>query len=267
MSAILEETNVSIDYAENGAIAVSMFSANPEKYSLILMDVNMPEMDGYEATRRIRSLNMPKSKEIPIIAMTANVFKEDIEKCIASGMNNHTGKPVDASALFGLLDEYLNNSVENGVMTNVYELDYGIAWNDDLLTGNTLVDMQHQKIFERINDLIRACQDGSDIAKLGDTLEFLVDHTTRHCTDEEALQLEYKYPDYEHHKKEHEEFRITITNFTNKFKEGGSSAELSNDISKIMVRWLIKHIRREDEKMSKYIRSVITSGNEGNQEP
>jgi len=107
MSAILEETEVSVDYADNGRIAVSMFKDNPEKYSLILMDINMPEMDGYEATRIIRSLDLKRAKEIKIIAMTANVFREDIEKCLECGMNDHTGKPVDAAALFEILAKYL----------------------------------------------------------------------------------------------------------------------------------------------------------------
>ena len=110
ISAILEETNVSIDNAENGKIAVSMFSENPDKYSLILMDINMPEMNGYDATRAIRSLNFEKAKSIPIIAMTANVFREDVGKCIASGMNDHTGKPINTNTLFELLNKYLTNN-------------------------------------------------------------------------------------------------------------------------------------------------------------
>jgi len=108
MSAVLEETGVSIDFAENGKAAVSMFNESPEKYNLILMDINMPEMDGYEATRKIRSLDIPKAKDITIIAMTANVFKEDIERCLAAGMNDHTGKPIDANALFKVLNKYLS---------------------------------------------------------------------------------------------------------------------------------------------------------------
>ena len=107
MSAILEYSNVSIDFAENGKIAVSMFSENPDKYSLILMDIQMPEMDGYKATRALRSLDLARAKEIPIIAMTANVFREDIEKCFEAGMNAHTGKPVDSDALFDILQKYL----------------------------------------------------------------------------------------------------------------------------------------------------------------
>ena len=113
MSAILEETGILIDYAENGEIAVSLFNKAPEKYDLILMDVNMPEMDGYEATRSIRAFDLAWAREIPIVAMTANVFKEDIEKCIESGMDDHTGKPVDADALLGVLNRYLTRCVKD----------------------------------------------------------------------------------------------------------------------------------------------------------
>jgi len=104
---LLEPTGLVIDCADNGAEAVRMFSETPDEYDIIIMDVQMPVMDGYEATRRIRDFDIPKSKTIPIIAMTANVFREDIEKCLASGMNNHLGKPLDIGALLGLLNNYL----------------------------------------------------------------------------------------------------------------------------------------------------------------
>jgi len=106
--AILEETQVSIEFAQNGAQALSMFESNADRYSLIFMDIQMPEMDGYEATRRIRALDMAKAKAIPIIAMTANVFCEDVEKCLQAGMNDHIGKPVDTEELLTKLDNYLN---------------------------------------------------------------------------------------------------------------------------------------------------------------
>jgi len=107
ISAILEETRICVEYAEDGKKAISMFSENPGRYELVLMDINMPEMDGYEATRQIRSLDIAKAKSIPIIAMTANVFKEDIEKCISSGMNDHTGKPIDADELLDKIYQYI----------------------------------------------------------------------------------------------------------------------------------------------------------------
>ena len=107
VQSILEPTLLVIDFAENGVIAVRMFSESPEKYDMIFMDIQMPEMDGYEATRVIRSLDIQKAKDIPIIAMTANVFKEDVEKCIECGMNGHVGKPIDFDELIEQLQHYL----------------------------------------------------------------------------------------------------------------------------------------------------------------
>jgi len=107
LSTILEETGISIEFAQNGSSAVSMFQMHPDKYHLILMDVNMPEMDGYEATQAIRALEVEQSKKICIIAMTANVFREDIEKCLAAGMNDHIGKPIAPEALHEKLKKYL----------------------------------------------------------------------------------------------------------------------------------------------------------------
>jgi signal transduction histidine kinase/DNA-binding response OmpR family regulator len=105
--ALLEPTLIHIDCAENGLEALNMFAASPDRYDIILMDVQMPEMDGYEATRRIRGLSGQKSAEVPILAMTANVFIEDIEKCLQSGMNDHVGKPLDVNDLLSKLRKYL----------------------------------------------------------------------------------------------------------------------------------------------------------------
>jgi CheY-like chemotaxis protein len=71
------------------------------------MDVQMPEMDGYEATRTIRAMDTPKAKNIPIIAMTANAFKEDVEHCIEAGMNDHLAKPIDEKSVMEKITRYL----------------------------------------------------------------------------------------------------------------------------------------------------------------
>jgi len=105
--ALLEPTNLTVDCAENGAEAVHMFSEAPDKYGMIFMDVQMPEMDGLEATKAIRALDIPKAKTIPIIAMTANVFREDIEKCLEAGMQGHIGKPIDLNDVIRQLKQYL----------------------------------------------------------------------------------------------------------------------------------------------------------------
>jgi len=115
--SLLEPTQIEVDCAENGKEAVRMFTEAPDKYELIFMDVQMPEMDGYEATRHIRSLEAEmkkkapspeKTKGIPIIAMTANVFREDIERCIHAGMDSHIGKPLVFSDLLEKLNTYLS---------------------------------------------------------------------------------------------------------------------------------------------------------------
>ena len=105
--SILEETGINIQCAEDGEIAFSAFSANPDAFDIILMDVQMPVVDGLEATRRIRAMNLDKAKQIPIIAMTANVFKKDIDLCIESGMNSHLGKPISIEELMSTLKRYL----------------------------------------------------------------------------------------------------------------------------------------------------------------
>ena len=112
--ALLEPVRLQIDCAENGAEAVRMFSKAPQKYEMIFMDIQMPEMDGYEAARRIRALDLPNAKTIPIVAMTANVFREDVEKCLAAGMNDHIGKPLDIEEVLDRLCIWLPKESTRG---------------------------------------------------------------------------------------------------------------------------------------------------------
>ena len=256
MSAIFEETGISIDYAENGRIAVEKVSGNTGEYDLILMDVNMPVMDGYEATQLIRALGTEYAVAVPIIAMTAHVFKEDIERCLESGMNDHIGKPIEAYSLFGALNKYLTHTGEKIKMRDVHKLDQGIAWDDSLLTGNALVDIQRQKVFERFSDLVHSCEVGSETTNLSDIMMFLVNHTTRHLAAEEALLAEHGYPEFESHKQMHDGFRSTVSELEHRFKKNESSEELSKDVNKAIVRWLATHFRQEDKKICEYMRTV-----------
>ena len=105
--AMLEETGVTIDCAENGLEAVRLFAEQPTRFDLILMDIQMPEVDGLEATRRIRAMPLPQARAIPIVAMTANAFREDVEMCIDAGMDSHIAKPIDSSVLMATLERYL----------------------------------------------------------------------------------------------------------------------------------------------------------------
>jgi signal transduction histidine kinase/ActR/RegA family two-component response regulator len=105
--SLLEGTGISFDCAQNGMEAVEMVSAAPTQYDAILMDVQMPKMDGLEATRRIRAIPEQHLKTLPIIAMTAHVFKSDIDECLAAGMTDHIGKPLDFEDVFKKLQKYL----------------------------------------------------------------------------------------------------------------------------------------------------------------
>ena len=104
---LLEETGLTFDCAENGVEAVRLFEEDPTKYDLVFMDVQMPVMDGLDATRRIRAFDHPNAQKVPIIAMTANVFRDDIEKCLAAGMDAHVGKPLSIDDVLEKLQKYI----------------------------------------------------------------------------------------------------------------------------------------------------------------
>jgi signal transduction histidine kinase/CheY-like chemotaxis protein len=125
--ALLEPLGLKIIEAEDGQKAFDLFRADPDSYDLVFMDIHMPGVDGYESTKLIRNfeaernknMEFPKEtptqlserpKSVPIIAMTANVFKEDIERCHAAGMNDHIGKPLDFSVVTDVLKKYLTQA-------------------------------------------------------------------------------------------------------------------------------------------------------------
>ena len=115
-SAILSELGFVIEQAENGAIAVDKVANSDDGYyDIILMDLQMPVMDGYKATREIRALPDRALSEIPIVAMTANAFVTDRQKCLEAGMNAHISKPIDVEALKKTLGEELSKSEKVGV--------------------------------------------------------------------------------------------------------------------------------------------------------
>ena len=105
---LLSDLGMELDWAENGRICVDKFEASPVGfYDAVLMDLRMPVMTGYEATEAIRSLDRP-DKDIPIIAMTADAFSEDIKKCLDAGMNAHVAKPIDVREVARLLEKFIN---------------------------------------------------------------------------------------------------------------------------------------------------------------
>ena len=117
MKQIITMREAEIDHAENGRIALEMFEKSPAGYyDAILMDVRMPEMDGLEATRAIRALDRPDAQTVPIVALTANAFDEDVQRSLQAGMNAHLSKPVDPDHLYQTLEELIGEKeqTENG---------------------------------------------------------------------------------------------------------------------------------------------------------
>ena len=108
MLMVLQMREIDAEHAENGKIALEMFEKSPENYyDAILMDMRMPEMDGLEATQRIRALDRKDAKTIPIIALTANAFDEDVQRSLQAGLNAHLSKPVEPDVLFETLEKMI----------------------------------------------------------------------------------------------------------------------------------------------------------------
>lgn len=106
--SLLSDLGLELDWAENGQLCVDMFQQAPEgTYDVILMDIRMPVMTGYEAAKTIRGLKRPDAKEIPIIAMTADAFAEDIQRCLDCGMNAHIAKPIDIKEVSRQLKKHM----------------------------------------------------------------------------------------------------------------------------------------------------------------
>ena len=110
MKELLQMRDMEVDHAENGQMAIDMFAASPARhYDAILMDVRMPVLDGLGATEAIRAMDRPDARTIPIIAMTANAFDEDVQRSLQAGMNAHLSKPVEPDHLYATLEELIQD--------------------------------------------------------------------------------------------------------------------------------------------------------------
>jgi len=107
--------DLNIDFAADGAEAVEKFAKEPDRYSLILMDIHMPNMDGLNATKAIRSLGCANSRDIPVIALTASIMRDEIDLCLEAGMNDFIEKPKEYHKLSEMVVEYLHLSEEESL--------------------------------------------------------------------------------------------------------------------------------------------------------
>ncbi len=152
MLGLLEDIDINIDIANNGREAVDMYNQNNKKYELILMDIQMPIMDGYEATKIIRIID----KEIPIIALTANAMKEDIQNTKEAGMNEHLNKPIEVENIYKTLIKYLSsaNSYESRNITTAYSTDLPNFKRLDTATGLKYSANNHNLYLKIINSFV-----------------------------------------------------------------------------------------------------------------
>ena len=104
---LLKMHGAAVDWVQNGREALDAFEAAPESYAMILMDIQMPVMDGLEATRRIRALSRPGQRTVPIIALSANAFAEDIDAALKGGMNGYLSKPIEPGKLLEAVQRLL----------------------------------------------------------------------------------------------------------------------------------------------------------------
>jgi hemerythrin len=128
-------------------------------------------------------------------------------------------------------------------------------WTNDLATGNQLVDFQHKQLFQAINNLLDACSQGRGRDQIDNTLNFLTNYTVKHFGDEEKLQQQFKYPDYQNHKKLHDNFTVTVKDLGAQLRQEGPSINLVGKINSTIGTWLVNHIKKEDQKLTAHIQT------------
>ena len=133
----------------------------------------------------------------------------------------------------------------------------GIRWTSNLETGNHRIDQQHKQLFKLTSDIVDSYMSGKSSELVAKTLDFLAEYTVKHFADEEALQIQYDFPDYKNHKKMHDDFKESVIDLITKYKANDNSIDLHSTVNSIVVRWLVQHIQREDSKIAQHIRKRI----------
>lgn len=129
------------------------------------------------------------------------------------------------------------------------------TWSKDLETGNPLIDQQHKQLIDAVNQLMDACSKGNGRAELNKTMKFLQDYTAKHFSDEEKLQVQYKYPEYLSHRQYHEGFKKVVAEIAAQLQKEGPSIGLVGKVNSSIGGWLVNHIKREDVKVAAHIRT------------
>jgi methyl-accepting chemotaxis protein len=129
-------------------------------------------------------------------------------------------------------------------------------WGDSFVTGIKLIDARHMRLFEMVNRLLDACDQGRGHEELEKSLAFLINYTVKHFSEEETLQQQYGYPGFQAHRQIHENFKKTVGEFARKLNSQGSSPEMLEQIKIQVGGWLVTHVRGEDIKMAAFLKSA-----------
>lgn len=129
------------------------------------------------------------------------------------------------------------------------------SWNKNLETGNTMIDQQHRQLIDAINNLLQACSSGKGRTEIEKTMQFLYNYTAKHFSDEEKLQVQYRYPDYANHKRYHEEFKKVVKELGIQLQKEGPTIALVGKVNTSVGGWLLNHIQREDVKVAAHIKA------------
>mgnify|MGYP001625732910 CR=1 FL=1 len=126
----------------------------------------------------------------------------------------------------------------------------------DLETGNRVIDSEHRQLIDAVNSLLEACAKGQGRAQVLNTAHFLLNYTKQHFSDEEAIQVKNRYPDYVRHKKIHEDFKKTAADLVQKIENEGPTVANVGLVNTLLAGWLINHIKGEDKKLAAYLKSA-----------
>jgi len=130
-----------------------------------------------------------------------------------------------------------------------------VEWTQDLATGIETIDNQHKEIFKRVNSLLDSCKQGKGKQAVGDVLNFLEDYVVEHFAAEENIQVHYSYPEYSAHKAMHAMFIEDVAKLKAKFEKEGPSLTTVLETDRIVVDWLVKHIKKVDKALAEFLKT------------
>ncbi|MEW6678330.1 MAG: bacteriohemerythrin [Pseudomonadota bacterium] len=233
----LEDIGLKIDEAENGAEALRM--ARDKDYDLVLMDMQMPVMDGLEATRHLRQID--RYQAVPILAMTANAFAEDRVRCFEAGMDDFLTKPVNPEQLYDTLLRWLRRPKEGAASGGTSARRF--QWQDAYSVGVPVLDDQHRKLLSLCGEIERHLDDGPRDDALHDILHEMQRYATEHFASEEALLEQHGYGDLAQQKKEHQAYQEQLTGILMMASRGQVDPL---QIKAFLSNWWVAHILNSD---------------------